>query len=100
MPEPKVHEAIDFLIFGRTYPEVHEWIDGAFNGSNGRTHWQYRHHLVAIQEKYPLLPEDYEENIVARIHVLVDWLWYYRTFYMPVDAEAVKMKLREFGIVI
>jgi NADH:ubiquinone oxidoreductase subunit E len=100
MPEPKIHEVIDILIFGKSYPEVHKWIDGAFNGTNGRTHWKYNHHLAAIQEKYPLLPEDREENIAARVHVMVDWLWYYRTFYMPIDSEAVKTKLREFGVVI
>ncbi len=100
MPDPRFHETIDKMLFGRGFPEVHKWIDGAFNGTNGRTHWQYRHHLAAINEQYPLIPEDYQENLVARIHVMVDWLWYYRTFCMPENSEAVKTKLREFGVVI
>ncbi len=111
MPDPKYHESVDILLFGRAFPEVHKWIDGAFDGTNGRTHWQFRHHLAAINEKYPPLSQleilesvgkgHYVSfNLVAKIHVIIDWLWYYRTFYLPVDQEAVKMKLREFGVVV
>lgn len=85
------------MIFGRTFPEVHKWIDGKFDGTNGRTHWIHRHHLKAINEEYPLQPEDTLENMVARVHVIVDWLYYYKRIVFPESREDVIRELETEG---
>lgn len=92
-----IHEQVDMLIFGRPFPKVHQWIDGTFNGTNARTHWVSRHHIDAIDKEY--LPQSIE-NKVARLHVLVDWLYYYNVICIPYTSKSVESKLREHGVFI
>lgn len=93
MPHPEIHEYIDELVFGRKYPHVHKWIDGTFDGTNGRTHWITRHHIKAINEHFDSLID----REVARLHVIVDWLFYYKIFLLPKDEAEVRKYLRLFG---
>lgn len=105
MPHPKIHERVDSEIFGESYPEVHKWIDGTFDGTNGRTHWISRHYVIAIYEKFN--PEDYPDKMqrerliqAAKLHILVDWIFYYHRFLMPITSEDVVRELRSEGVFI
>lgn len=92
MPHPEIHEEIDKLVFGKSYPHVHKWMDGAFDGTNGRTHWVWRHHLKAINEHFtPAL------RAVARLHVVTDWMFYHKIILLPKDSEEVAFYLKKFG---
>jgi len=95
MPHPKIHEKIDKIIFGRSFPEIHKWIDGTFDGTNGRTHWINRHHKEAIDNQYTRF---YRQ--IAYLHVMVDWLWYHRIICVPKNAEEVKEMLQKFGVFV
>lgn len=94
MPHPSIHEHVDKCVFGRSYPHVHKWIDGTFDGTNGRRHWIARHHIKAIDEHF----ESDIEKKVARLHVMVDWLFYYKMFLLPRNELEVKGYLRLFGV--
>ena len=105
MPAPRIHEMIDFEVFGETYPKVHKWIDGTFNGTNGRTHWINRHHYKAILEHfnskdYP--DKQYREQLirVARMHVKLDWIFYYKQIILPKTRKDVILNLARNGIFV
>lgn len=95
MPHPKAHGEITKIMFGRRFLDVHTWIDGAFDGTNGRTHWIHRHHEEAINQKYPTCGL---RRKVAHIHVIMDWIWYYKIVFLPKNQQEVIDKLREHGI--
>ena len=94
MPHPLIHGNIDGLLGGRIYQAVHGWIDGTFDGTNGRIHWINRHHLKAINEKYPI---GSIENTIARMHVVMDWMWYYYVICLPKNRQEVIIRLKEHG---
>jgi len=96
MPHPKIHEMIDRLIFGKSFSFVHWWMDGRFNGKNGRVHWIYRHHEKAIREHF----DNKVLRQVARLHVLVDWLFYYKIAVVPRDENEVKRLLEQHGVFV
>lgn len=100
MPHPEIHEKIDLEIFGKSFPEVHKWIDGTFNGSNGRVHWLNRHYKMAILEHFSPVntPEKHLLVSVAMIHVMVDWLYYYQRLIFPLTREDVERELRSQGV--
>lgn len=95
MPHQRIHSEIDCKLTGTLYQNVHAWMDGTFDGTNGRTHWVNRHHLQAINERYP---KESIENLIARLHVMVDWLFYYRIICLPKDKWEVIKRLGEVGI--
>ena len=97
MPHPKIHEEITKAIFGSGYLDVHEWIDGAFDGTNGRTHWIHRHHEEAINQKYSNCGM---RRKIAKFHVMVDWMWYHHIVFFPKKQQEVIDKLREHGIYV
>lgn len=105
MPHPKIHERIDEIAFGKSYPEVHQWIDGAFDGSNGRIHWVYRHYVQAILEHFnPTDFPDYEQRqrliSVAKLHIMFDWALYYKRIVLPWYRRDVENELASEGVYI
>lgn len=105
MPNPKIHPRIDLNVFGEEYPEVHKWIDGTYDGTNGRTHWVNRHHLDAIwNEAYRLYPIETKERErfiqVASLHVLMDWAFYYKRIILPKTRREVIEELAKEGIFV
>jgi hypothetical protein len=106
MPQPRIHELIDEILFGRSYfKEVHSWIDGTFNGTNGRIHWKNRHFIQAILEHfntndYPNKEERERFIFVAKLHVLMDFMWYYKQIVIPETYEDVIRELERNGIFI
>ena len=106
MPNPKIHEQIDFELFGKSYFDlVHKWIDGTFNGTNGRTHWVNRHYVQAILEHYNA--DDFPDGelrrrliLVAKMHVMMDWMFYYHRLVLPHSRYDVIHELHSEGIVV
>jgi hypothetical protein len=80
------HLAIDKIVFGEEFPEVHKWLDELYTESLGFNHWLMRHHLWAIERKYP---EGTNGYLVALLHVTVDWLSHLRMFEVPVNSAEV-----------
>ena len=105
MPAPQLHEIIDLNVFGKAYPEVHKWIDGAYDGHNGRVHWVNRHYVMAILDHFN--PRDYPDKEkrnrlqrVAKLHVMYDWAFYYKRIYLPLSREDVVRELGSEGIFV
>lgn len=106
MPNPKIHEEIDFELFGESFfDDVHKWIDGSFNGTNGRTHWVNRHYVQAILEHFN--PKDFPDPQrraklirIAKLHVMFDWAFYYHRIVLPYSRQDVIDELHSEGIVI
>jgi hypothetical protein len=106
MPHPRIHEQIDYELFGRSYfMEVHSWIDGTFDGTNGRTHWTNRHYIQAILEHFN--EKDYPDPkvrekfiMVAKMHVLLDWSFYYHRIVLPYTYEDVIRELKSEGVLV
>jgi hypothetical protein len=106
MPNPKVHGEIDIELFGHNYfEEVHKWIDGTFDGTNGRTHWANRHYVGAVL--YHFNSKDFPDDdirrrliSVAKMHILFDWSFYYHRIVLPYSREDVIRELRSEGIII
>lgn len=106
MPNPKIHEDIDLEIFGKSYfKEVHSWIDGTFDGTNGRFHWKTRHYIQSILEHFnskdfPNKEERERFIMVAKIHVLMDWVFYYKQIMLPQTREDVIQGLARNGVFV
>jgi hypothetical protein len=106
MPAPQIHGEIDIELFGHNYfDEVHKWIDGSFNGTNGRTHWVNRHYVQAIMAHFN--SKDYPDELrrqrlieVAKFHVLIDWIWYYKQIVLPQTREDVIKELAKNGVLV
>lgn len=94
---PKMHEEIDKIVFGRAFPNVHKWIDGCFNGKNGRTHWIHRHHEKGIHDYFCSCGSEVLRR-VAKLHVMVDWMWYHAVLCLPKNSDDVKRLLKEHGV--
>lgn len=105
MPAPKIHEDVDLPIFGGVYPEVHKWIDGTFDGTNGRTHWVNRHYMGAVRAHFNYIDYPDEELRlklikVATLHIMFDWAFYYHRIFLPYSRKDVVDALRSEGIFI
>lgn len=103
MPDPRIHDEINLLIFGEPYTEVSKWIDGSFNGMNGRVHWKNRHYIQAIldhfnSKDYPNKEERTRFILVAKLHILMDFMWYYKQIVLPQTKEDVIKELARNGI--
>lgn len=105
MPDPRIHDEINEKIFGKPYSEVSKWIDGSYDGHNGRTHWVNRHYLMAILTHFN--PTDFPDREkrerliqVARLHIIYDWAFYYHRVVLPLFREDVIRELRSEGILI
>ena len=100
MPHPRIHERIDRLIFGRAYPHVHKWMDSQYKkGEWHHSHWVKHHHMQAINKRFPAHQRNLDRE-AARLHVLVDWLFYFKIVFVPQTGSDVIMKLMEQGVVI
>ena len=80
------HELVTELVFGRPFTEVHVWLDEYYKYYRGFKHWEFRHHLKAIGEKWKLTDFEYG---VAVLHILCDWLSHFRIAIVPANAEEV-----------
>lgn len=105
MPNPKLHEKIDEATFGKSYPEVHKWIDGTFDGTNGRTHWIDTHYVEAVLEHFNLTdyPDDEQRHrliSVAKLHIMFDWAFYYKRIVLPWYRKDVENELASEGVYI
>lgn len=106
MPSPKIHEQIDYELFNRSYfKEVHSWIDGTFDGTNGRTHWANRHFVKAVLEHFNSVDfpdKEYRRRLitVAKMHIIMDWMFYYHRVVIPFSRQDVIDQLRSEGIII
>lgn len=105
MPAPRIHEKIDFEAFGEIYPEVHKWIDGTFDGKNGRVHWVNRHYVMIVLQKFN--PKDFPDKekrerliAVAKLHILLDWIWYYKQIVLPQTHQDVIEELAKNGVLM
>lgn len=65
----KKHLAIDKILTGKTFNDVHAWLDSSFPKYLGFEHWREHHHMEAIFKKYS---EDFEREIIAIMHVHCD----------------------------
>ena len=89
-----VHNEMTEAIFGKPYEEIHIWLDDcypdyAYNGKNahyGSVHYHRieRHNLQAIHEKYG---KDTIESKVAILHCIVDFIFAYGEYYLPINKE-------------
>jgi len=86
----KDHIAIDNIVFGKGYDEVHEWLDELYPKYREEgvpfLHWKERHHYNAIKEKYG---EGTIEYKVAYLHIMLDWLTHFGKFLLPLNEEEV-----------
>ena len=105
MPNPKIHMQIDTELFEKEYPEVHKWIDGTFDGTNGRTHWVNRHYVKSVLEHFN--KKDFPEKtlrkkliMIAKLHIMFDWSFYYHRIVLPFHLQDVIDELRSEGILV
>ncbi len=92
----KDHEKLDIIMFGKTYSDVHEWIDACFDDywvggkhegfGSVYYHWCERHHYEAIKEKY--MVGDIEWR-AAKMHIISDWLTHWGHPEFPENKEEV-----------
>ena len=90
---------MDKIVFGKRFPNVHKWVDGCFNGVNGRTHWINRHHEEAINKHFCSCGGEILRR-VAKLHVIIDWIFYYKVIHLPKNSDEVKRMLREHGVFV
>lgn len=106
MPAPKIHGEIDLELFGESFfKEVHSWIDGSFDGTNGRTHWTNRHYVQAVVEHfnskdYPDVSRRLKLIQVAKFHIMYDWAFYYHRVVLPFTKQDVIDELKSEGILV
>ena len=91
----KDHLAIDKLVFGKEFPEVHKWIDAMFPEYYGFEHWKERHHIEAIEKKFG---KDTILFKVAFMHILCDWLNHLEEIVIPSNEKEVIRILDEVGL--
>jgi hypothetical protein len=71
MPRIDEHCRESERLFGKAYPEVHQWLDEYAGAPGiGMRHRSKRHHLAGIEECVRLFAEDARE--VARQHIVSD----------------------------
>lgn len=80
------HWLITEKVFGRPYKNIHKWLDEMFPKYWGFLHWQERHHLEAILEKYQA---DSVECAVAMFHVLCDYLSHLHKWKIPANRQEI-----------
>jgi hypothetical protein len=85
------HLAVDKIVFGEEYDDVHQWLDALFPQYRGFEHWKERHHQAAIEAKYK---HDAPRVTVALLHVICDWASHLGTVALPKDAAEVLSILR------
>lgn len=106
MPNPKIHARMDLKIYGEDFfKEVHSWIDGSFDGTNGRIHWKNRHYIDAVlahfnEKDYPNRKKRERLIEVALLHILIDWSFYYHRIVLPRTRQDVIDELYSEGVVI
>ena len=87
---------MDFMLFGKEYKEVHEWIDSESFKNLGYFHWLDKHHIEAISSQYKV---DSPEYLSAYMHILSDWLSHWRQPFIPVNRKDVIVKLTFIGYI-
>ena len=96
----KEHIAVDHIVFGKGFDEVHAWMDDdAKNWFGTRhsiyNHWLKNHSVETISEKYDI---DTIEHQVALYHVVCDWLSHFGEFRLPMTREFIRRLLIEKGV--
>ena len=87
---------MDFMLFGKSYPEVHAWLDDNYANQPGYFHWLDHHHLEAIKTEYGEYTMEYYS---AYMHILSDWLSHWDRLFVPTDRKDVIAKLTEIGYI-
>ena len=78
------HILITKLVFGKSYDEVHQWLDECYPKYMGFEHWRERHHKEAIMKQYG--KDSHILYDVACFHVLCDFLSHLHEWMIP-DTE-------------
>ena len=87
------HLAIDRILRGKTFDDVHAWLDSSFPKYLGFEHWREHHHFEAIFEKYY---DGQERYGIAVMHVYCDYVSRGMPPYLPKNEEDVLKTLRRF----
>jgi hypothetical protein len=90
------HLAIDRILTGRTFNDVHAWLDSSFPKYRGFEHWREHHHWEAINEKYS---DDHERKIIAVMHIYCDFASRGMPPILPNNEEDVLETLRRFHVI-
>jgi hypothetical protein len=80
------HLKTDMFFWNKEYNEVHAWLDECFPKYRDEKHWQERHHLQAIGEKWSEGTPEYNS---AYMHILCDFLSHYQIAWVPKNKEEV-----------
>ena len=91
------HAMVDYIIFRRTFVEVHRWLDATYPeteklGVNQFRHWITRHNVEALKAQYG---DQTREFHIGCLHILCDWLSHLNVWALPKDEAEVKAKLKE-----
>jgi len=92
----KDHVIVTEIVFGNGYDDVHIWLDELYKPRSGFLHWQHRHHIKAIKEKYGYGTTKYS---VAIFHVLCDWFSHCNLHHVPRDENEVISFLKEENLI-
>ena len=92
----KEHQALDVILLGKRFPDVHRWLDACFKdyAEGGKHaefgtpfyHWIERHHLEALNTKYSSDKKRYD---AAVLHILSDWISHLNTVQLPRNRQEV-----------
>ena len=89
---------MDNMLFGKTFPEVHRWLDGTFkkwaDSGHPYMHWIERHNTLAIALKFDARSIEF---LSARHHVLCDWMSHWGIWLIPENQIEVTEFLKTLG---
>ncbi len=102
----KDHEKLDVLMFGKSFGDVHQWLDELYgeyvpggkreNLGGAYYHWCEHHSHEAIREKYGVHTEEYDS---AKLHIIIDWVAHWGKVKFPKDrGEVIKLLDEELGL--
>ena len=91
------HAMVDFIIFRRTFIEVHRWLDATYLeteklGVSPFRHWITRHNVETLKNKYG---DQTREFYAGCVHIICDWLSRLNVLALPKDEAEVIAKLKE-----
>jgi len=89
------HIAIEKIVLGYEFPDVHKWIDSKYPIYRGFKHWKHYHHIDAIDKKYR---KGSYENKSAQLHVLIDIFSRFGVGYIPQTEEDLIKFLKYFNV--
>ena len=86
------HCKVTEIVLGKSYQEVHTWIDDLYPKYRGFMHWTERHHREALRKKYG---DNTPEYAAGMLHILCDWLSHLGIFVVPNDKKQVLKLFKE-----